>query len=162
MGNFTVPLQVASLGGQQFIGVEALVDTGSTYTSLPRDTLTALGVEQEEDRGFELANNQIVEYPVGQARIRLEGREFIALVVFAPEDTAPLLGMTTLETFGLGVDPVGQKLVPVTALMKQSCLAFTASGAPKPPVLLAQPNQRPEPGTQVLGDQWRYMAVPRD
>ena len=119
MGTFTVPLQLASLGGQQFIGVEALVDTGSTYTSLPRDTLTALGVQQEEDRRFELADNEIVEYPVGQARIRLEGREFIALVVFAPEDTTPLLGMTTLETFGLGVDPVGQKLVPVQALMKK-------------------------------------------
>ena len=118
MGAFNVPIRVASLAGHRFIEVEALVDTGSTYTAMPQDLLTQLGVDQEENRRFELANNQIVEYPVGQARILLEGREFIALVVFGPEDTTPLLGATTLETFGLGVDPVGPKLVPVNALMK--------------------------------------------
>ncbi len=118
MGNFNVPLQVASLAGQEFVEVEALVDTGATYTSLPRDLLIGLGVDQEEDRMFELADNQIVEYPVGQARISLEGPEFVVPVVFAPEGTAPLLGATTLETFGLGVDPLGHKLVPVNALLK--------------------------------------------
>ncbi|MCH7606532.1 MAG: hypothetical protein IH962_05190 [Chloroflexi bacterium] len=94
------------------------MDTGATYTALPTGMLTRLGVEQEGIRRFELADNQIVEYPVGQARIQLEGNELVVLVVFAPEGTAPLLGATTLEIFGLGVDPVSQKLVPVTALLK--------------------------------------------
>ena len=118
MGTFTVRIQVGDLPGQQFIDVEALVDTGSTYTALPTEMLIRLGVNREGIRQFELADNQIVEYSVGQARIRLEGDDLIALVVFAPEDATPLVGATTLEIFGLGVDPIGQKLVPVTALMK--------------------------------------------
>ena len=118
VGTFTVVLQVSDLEGRQTIEIEALVDTGATYTVLPNDVLARLGVEKEETRSFELADNQIVEYPVGQARIGLDGRELIVLVVFAPQDSTPLLGATTLETFGLGVAPVGQKLVPITALLK--------------------------------------------
>ena len=118
MGTFTAHIEVGDLAGVQVIEVEALVDTGSTYTALPSDFLTQVGVAQEGTRRFELADNQIVEYPVGQARIRLEGSGLVVLVVFAPPDSAPQLGATTLETFGLGVDPIGQKLVPVTALLK--------------------------------------------
>ena len=120
MGSFAVLLEVGDLAGSQSIEVEALVDTGATYTALPSDMLTRLGVAQEGIRRFELADNHIVEYPVGQARIRLEGNDLILilLVVFAPNDSSPLLGATTLEMFGLGVDPVGLKLIPVTALLK--------------------------------------------
>ena len=118
MGTFAVSIQASSLAGQQFVELEALVDTGATYTVLPTNVLSQMGVEQEDIRRFELADNQIVEYPVGQIRVRLDGRELITLAVFAPADTTPLLGATTLETFGLGVDPVGRKLIPVTALLK--------------------------------------------
>ena len=118
MGTFTVSLQVGDLGRQQFIEVQALVDTGATYTVLPQSLLSRLGIEPEEIRRFELADERVVEYPVGQARLRLDNRELIAVVVFIPEDAAPLIGATTLELFGLGVDPVRQELVPVNALLK--------------------------------------------
>lgn len=118
MGTFTVSLQVGDLAGQQFIAVEALVDTGATYTSIPESTLAQLGVEKRESCTFELADDRVVEYPVGYAGIRLEERDIIALVVFAPDGTAPLLGATTLETAGLAVDPIHQRLVPVPALLK--------------------------------------------
>ena len=118
MGTFTVPIQVGDLAGQQFIGAEALVDTESTYTSIPERTLTALGIKVREYRSFELADDRVVEYPVGYASIRLEEREIIALVVFMPQDTGPLLGATALETAGLAVDLIHQRLVPVPALLK--------------------------------------------
>ena len=118
MGTFTHPIHIGNLSGGEFAEVEALVDTGTTYTSLPASVLNRLGVEQEGYRRFELADNRIVEYPIGQARIRLEGEELIVLVVFAPEETDPLLGATALEIFSLGVDPVNRRLVPVPALMK--------------------------------------------
>lgn len=118
MGTFTVALQVGDLAGQQFVEVEALVDTGATYTSIPENTLARLGIQIRESRSFELADDRVVEYPVGYASMRLEGREIIALVVFAPEGTGPLLGATTLETAGLTVDPIHRRLVPVPALLK--------------------------------------------
>ena len=118
MGTFTVSIQVGDLAGQQFADVEALVDTGATYTVLPKDILDRLGIEGEGERRFELGDDRIVGYPIGYAAIRLEEREIIALVVFAPSGTAPSLGATTLETAGLAVDPIHQRLVPVPALLK--------------------------------------------
>ena len=118
MGTFTVPIQVGNLAGQNFVDLEALVDTGATYTSIPESTLAQLGIEVRESRSFELADERIVEYSVGYASIRLEERLIIAMVVFADEGTPPLLGATALETASLAVDPVHQRLIPVPALLK--------------------------------------------
>ncbi len=116
MSTFTVSLEIADRFREQHITLEALVDTGATYTSVPRGTLTGLGIEQIEIRRFRLADNRLVEYPMGEARLRLDGREFTAPVIFASDDGPALVGMTTLEIFGLGVDPIEEKLVPVIAL----------------------------------------------
>ncbi len=45
--------------------------------------------------------------------VRIDGREALTEVVFAEEDTEPLLGMITLEEMALGIDPIRQVLVPV-------------------------------------------------
>ena len=118
MGTFTVPIQIGDLAGTQFIEVEALVDTGTTYTTLPVNIVAQIGIEQHGVRRFELADNRIVEYPVGEARIRLLEDELVVLIVFASPDTVPLLGATALQLFSLGVDPVNHRLIPVPALMK--------------------------------------------
>ncbi len=118
MDTFTVPVQVGDSNGRAFVDIQALVDTGSTYTSIPVDILSGLGVEVIERHRFELADESIVEYGIGQATIRLDGRDRIVVVVFMPDDSSPLLGATTLEMFGLGVDPVGMRLAPVPMLRK--------------------------------------------
>ena len=118
MGTFTVSIQVGDLAEQQFVEIDALVDTGSTHTSIPENILNQLGIEARESRSFELADERIVEYSVGYASIRLEEREIIAMVVFAPEGTGALLGATALETAGFAVDPIHQRLIPVPALLK--------------------------------------------
>ena len=118
MGTFTVALQVGDLAGQHFIDVEALVDTGSTYTVLPKDMLDQLGIEREGQRRFELGDDRIVDNPIGYSRMRLDGDATIVLVVFGPEGIAPLLGATALEHLSLAVDPIHQRLVPVPALLK--------------------------------------------
>ena len=118
MGTFTVSLQVGDLAGQEFVEVEALVDTGATYTVLPMDVLVKLGIEQESQRSFELGDDRVVEYPIGYARLRLSEDHTIALVVFGPEGIDPLLGATSLEHLSLAVDPIHQRLVPVPALLK--------------------------------------------
>ena len=118
MGTFTVPVRVGGLEGAPFVDLEALVDTGATYTSIPEDLLAQLGIEKRETRSFELADDRLVDYPVGYASLQLVDREIIALVVFAPEGTGPLIGATTLETASLAVDPIHHRLIPVPALLK--------------------------------------------
>lgn len=116
MGTFYVTIQVADPFREQYANIDALVDTGASYASLPENFLDELGIERDEIRQFELADNRIVEYPLGETRVRIESREMTVPVMFAPDDTVPLVGMTTLEILGLGIDPPSETLVPVNAL----------------------------------------------
>ena len=118
MGAFSATFEIGNLAEERFVEITALVDTGSTYTTIPANTLVQLGVTVEGRRRFELADNSLVEYPVGQVRMRLVGQELVVLAVFAPEDADPLLGVTALEIFGFGADPINQRLLPLPALLK--------------------------------------------
>ena len=118
MGTFSVPVQIGNQVTGEFVPIDALVDTGATYTLLPADILVRLGIVSVGHRHFELAYDRLVQYDIGEARLRLNGAELTVLVVFAPEGTSPLLGATALELFGLAADPVNQRLIPVPALLK--------------------------------------------
>ncbi len=118
MGTFYVTLGVADRFRERYINIDALVDTGSTFTSLPESLLDDLGIEREHTGRFELADNRVVEYPIGETRLRLDDEEGTVRVMFAPDDEIPLVGATTLEILMLGIDPVAEKLVPVIALRK--------------------------------------------
>ena len=118
MGTFSVPVQIAGSGGHTFVEVEALVDTGATHTFLPTEILTQLGVEAVERVSFQLADERVVDYEVGEALIRLDGRQRTTIVVFGPEGAKSLLGATTLELFNMSVDPIRRRLIPVPGLLK--------------------------------------------
>lgn len=118
MGTFYVTIQVADRLRERYVNVDAMVDTGSTYTSLPESLLAELGIEREESDIFELADNRLVEYDMGETRVRLQGRELTVPVVFADDDSTPLVGATTLEILRLGIDPIAETLVPVNGLRK--------------------------------------------
>ena len=94
------------------------MDTGATYTVLPAEALVRIGIQVIETVSFELADDRIVEYQMGEARVRLDGRERTTLVVFGPEGSAPLLGATTLQLFNLAVNPTRERISPVPALLK--------------------------------------------
>ena len=118
MGTFRVSIQLARTGGQRFAAMEALVDTGASYTWIPRDVLEGLGVQPDEERVFVLADGREVRYPMAWVRVRLDERIQPTLVVCGDPGTEPLLGAFTLEGFGLGVDPVNRRLIPVPGLLK--------------------------------------------
>ena len=112
MGVFRVELEVGSPGREEFVAVQALVDTGAIYTMLPEDLLDGLGVPRLETDVFELADDSLVEYPLGDAVVRLQGRMRTVPVVFARPGNTPLVGATTLEILRLVVDPVEERLLP--------------------------------------------------
>ena len=118
MSTFRVTVEVGNRQGDRFEPIEMLVDTGATYTWLPRSILRRIGVEPSEERVFILADGRHAYYGMVQTMIRLEGRVIASLVVFGDDGTEPLLGAVTLEEFGLGVDAVNQRLIPTPALLK--------------------------------------------
>ena len=116
MGTFYVTIQVSDRFRERYAHIDALVDTGSTYTSLPEGLLDELGIERETTGNFELADNRIVEYALGETRVRIGEREHTVLVMFAPDDETPQVGKITLNILGFGIDPIAETLVPVNAL----------------------------------------------
>ena len=95
--------------------VELLVDTGSTYTVLPGSVLRELGVGVLRVARLRLADGRVVDKPLGEIGIEIEGyRASATLVVFGEEGTY-LLGSVTMEQLGLAPDPVEKKLKPVEA-----------------------------------------------
>lgn len=117
MGTFTVPISVGDREGRQFVQLEALVDTGASDTVLPQEVLRQLDIRSIDRSTYRLADGRVIKYEIGEARIRIDGGERTALVVFGPESTTALLGATTLEVFHLSVDPVEQILRPVPGLL---------------------------------------------
>jgi len=117
VGHFHVTVQVGSRGGERFVPLDALVDTGATYTWVPRDVLDVVGVVPDEERPFRLADGREVRYPVGWAQIRIGEREQPTIVVFGAPGSDPILGVVTLEEFLLAADPVHSELIPVPGLL---------------------------------------------
>jgi clan AA aspartic protease len=117
MGTFRVTIQVGDIGGARYESLDALVDTGASHLVVPRPVLERLGTTAEERWPFELADNRVQEYDVGQVRLRVDGRESFTSVVFGDPGGPALLGATALELFNLGVDPVRQRLVPLRGLL---------------------------------------------
>ena len=95
------------------VTLDALVDTGATYTLAPASVLRRLGVEPIGRQTFHVADGSRVEREIGWLLVRIGGEERPTVVVFGDEGADALIGAVTLEEFGLGVDPVGRRLVPV-------------------------------------------------
>lgn len=117
MGTFLVSLEVGDPQGERFETVEALVDTGATYTTLPASMLRRLGVSPHTRGLFRLADGSRIERDIGRTWVRLEEAEEIVPVIFGDEDAQPLVGAVTLEIFLLGVDPVEGRLMPVPGFL---------------------------------------------
>jgi predicted aspartyl protease len=116
MGTFRVNLWVGNLFADAGTTVEALVDTGATYSMIPDSVLRGLGIEPVESRTSRIANGSLVEQKTAWAKFSIDERNAVARVTFGP-DGLYLMGATTLEDMGLAVDPVGRRLVPVEGLL---------------------------------------------
>ena len=116
MGTFRVPIEVGDPEARRFELVEALVDTGATNTAFPASQLRRLGASPHRRAIFELADDRQTELEIGRTWVRVNGEMEQTQVVFAEEGSEPVLGAITLEEFGLAVDPVKRRLVPVPRL----------------------------------------------
>lgn len=117
MGIFNVELEIGDPDGRNYQTVEAIVDSGAAYTTLPASLLRGLGVEALSSRTFVLADGSRIRRGFGQTWMRLEGQEDISPVVFWDEETPPLLGRVTLGIFSLGIDSANNQLISIESRM---------------------------------------------
>ena len=124
MGTVTATIEVGDPQGENCQEVELEVDTGSTYTALPREMLQALGVPVNRSVQSRLADGSRQPVEIGQTTIKLAGKQFITTVIFAEAGEPSLLGVITLEDALLAVDPVNNRLIPVEAKRYQTGLTL--------------------------------------
>ena len=99
--------------------VEALVDTGSELTWLPKDVLNAIRIKPQRKRSFSTATQHVVTRETGYAIVAAEGFETVDEVVFAEPGDVALLGVRTIEGFGVMVDNIAHRFVATTTLVAQ-------------------------------------------
>jgi clan AA aspartic protease len=126
MGTFHVEIEIAAAGGGESENHPALVDTGASYLSLPRSVLGRLGYRPLGKQRVIFATGQAAVWHVTEVKVRLAGLERTVIAFFADDGAPSLIGAQTLETFGLGVDPLGRRLIPVDAYLATGAGVLTA------------------------------------
>ena len=131
MGTFNVVIAVGDPAGERFERLDALVDTGATYTVIPAPVLEGLGVERHTRDHFVLADGRELDLDLGHTWVRIDGRAVITLVVFGEPNSRTLLGAYTLEGLRLAPDPVARRLLPVPGLLaRHVATSSPATAAP--------------------------------
>ena len=91
---------------------DVMVDTGSEYTWVPRQTLEALGLSPERTTRFSTADGRVLERAIAFANVHVGGTSAPDIMVFAEPGDMTLLGARALEGLNLRVDVVLKTLVP--------------------------------------------------
>ena len=123
MGTFTHPITLFSTSGESPETLDALVDTGAMFTTIPTPVLERLGIRPFRTMPVRFANGQVEQWRLGQVEAELDGQRMPILCLFGSPDAPPLIRAHALEAFLLTVDPVEQKLVPKEAFLMRSAHA---------------------------------------
>lgn len=116
MGQFSVRVRIwpahSPERGQE---LSVLVDTGAAYTVVPRSILDAIGCLPSTKRTVVLPDGREEIWDLTYIVMALGGEEAPTPCLMGPSNGLTLLGAVTLEQFGLGVDPLRRRLIPVRA-----------------------------------------------
>ena len=112
MGSFQAKVRISNLEKpERFADLSLVVDTGATLSWIPRQVLEGLEIEPLSRLPFTLADGRVLQRDIGGLLLSIEGRRGPIPVAFGESGEHPILGATALETLGLVVDPVGEKLI---------------------------------------------------
>lgn len=118
MGRTTLTVRIANpTDPKRYRELEFIVDSGASYTVVPKDILKELGIRPRSTRSFLLANGEKFERRMGNAAVEYKKSRGAAPVVFGEKGNFPLLGVTTLEALGLIFDPLHQELKPAVLML---------------------------------------------
>jgi clan AA aspartic protease len=93
-----------------------LVDTGATDCLAPAKHLRAAGIKPVGSRTYELADGTEIKMKIGVAQVEFMGEVVGATIIFGDDDAEPILGVTALESVGIEVDPLNQRLKRLPAV----------------------------------------------
>ena len=90
-------------------------DTAAAYSQLPAELLHHMGWTADQPaRTFTLADGSHTVAPMGIVNVHFNGQTLPELFIFGEDTCLPVIGSHTLQGFGMAVDPVNHRLIPVT------------------------------------------------
>ena len=87
-----------------------LVDSGAIDSMAPASQLMAAGFQPIGRSAYELVGGSVREYSFALAQIEFMGEVTAGRVIFGPDGSEPLLGVTALESVGIMLDPTTRTL----------------------------------------------------
>ena len=93
-----------------------LVDTGAPDSLVPRPHLEAIGLGPKGQRSYELADGREIKIDITTADIEFMGEIVGGTIIFGEAGAEPILGVTALESVGIEVDPLNQRLERLPAV----------------------------------------------
>jgi len=102
------------------VSVRFIVDSGAVYSVLPEQVWKRLGLRRRRSAQFELADGTAITRGVSRCTFEIAGISDTSPVVLGGPRDAPLLGMVTLETLGLMLNPLTREIRPMR-LMLAAC-----------------------------------------
>jgi aspartyl protease family protein len=97
-------------GARGSVELEALVDTGATFTKIPESYAERVGIETRYDTEVELADGRVVPRKLGLAEIQIADVRRPVLLAVSANGEKPVLGYTSLENLGFKVNPITRLL----------------------------------------------------
>lgn len=98
--------------------VRFLIDSGATYSLLPRTVWEAIELAPKRDVDFLLADGTVVRRRVSECYFVLpQGESHTPVILGEPGDDEALLGVVTLEILGLVFNPFNRTLQPMRMLL---------------------------------------------
>jgi clan AA aspartic protease len=98
--------------------VACLVDSGAVSSLIPRRVLRKLGIKPHSTREFVFANGEVVRRRLATATFEDQSKRGDSMVIVGEPGDDPLLGATTIEGFGLVLDPFRRELRPMKLPLK--------------------------------------------
>lgn len=103
------------------VEADFLVDSGAHFTVVPSSIVEKLGLKPNFEQSFSLADGKTIKRKVGNVMVKFEDREMAVPVVLGERNDEGLLGVTTLESFGLMLDPFQRKIYKSRLMLGTIC-----------------------------------------
>ena len=91
-------------------GLEAVVDTGATFSKVPATIASGLGLEVKYETGVELGDGRVVKRGLALAEVEIGEVRRPVLIAIGEEEDKPVIGYATLEILGFKLSPITGKL----------------------------------------------------
>jgi clan AA aspartic protease len=97
--------------------VKFLIDSGATYSLLPKKVWKSIKLKPMRKMSFALADGTSVERAISETYVTLPQGQSHTPVILGEENDEALLGVVTLEILGLVFNPFERTLNPMRMLL---------------------------------------------